>query len=180
MYTFYEKLGIIANKVDRIVERLLIILTVLMFLTVLLQVFYRFLIVKIVYFPFHFTEELARYLLVWICYLGVAVGIPEGFHASFDLLIKKMSSLGGKIFFLIGRLLMIAFTLILIIKGWEVVLFVFNNSSPTMQIPMGWVYSAPFICGCLTMLRLLVDVMGEIYDFKSAKDRNRRGNALCK
>ncbi len=54
------------NKVDKVIQNLLVFLMALMVLNVLWQVFTRFIMND----PSSFTDELSRYLLIWLGLLG--------------------------------------------------------------------------------------------------------------
>jgi len=166
MQQVYRILKNFADWSDHVVEKILIFLMGAMFITVLVQIFYRYIFVHFFKVSLPYTEELARYLTIWIAYLGVAVGLKEGIHVSFDLLYNKLSSKGKRLLYIIERILMLYFVLVVLIVGWELLGCISNNVSAAMRIPMVWVYSAPWIGSWLILFRLLVQLLGAIFGFE--------------
>ena len=64
----------ISDFLNRICERALIILLAAMAVAVFLQVLFRYLL----HLPLFWTEEFARYCLVWASLLGAAVALKRG------------------------------------------------------------------------------------------------------
>jgi TRAP-type C4-dicarboxylate transport system permease small subunit len=58
-----------------------------MFAVVFGQVFFRYVLNQ----PSPWTEELARYLFIWISMIGAAYGVKQQSHFGFEMLVKKMS-----------------------------------------------------------------------------------------
>lgn len=58
-----------------------------LFIAVFLQVFFRY----VIPFPLVWTEELARYLCVWITFLGAAIGFREKGHIVVEILLNRLS-----------------------------------------------------------------------------------------
>ncbi|MDB2328309.1 TRAP transporter small permease [Flavobacteriaceae bacterium] len=77
----------IRTSVDKIVERLLIAILGIMVLNVLWQVFTRFFTDT----PSSFTDELARYLMIWLGILGAAYVAGKNEHVAIDFFAKKFS-----------------------------------------------------------------------------------------
>ena len=72
--------------VDRVLEWLLVAFMALMVVNVIWQVVTRFLLRN----PSSFTEEIARYLLVWVGILGGAYAVGKRIHLAIDLLPSKL------------------------------------------------------------------------------------------
>ena len=159
----YRFLKRIADLLDRYSEKLLIILMISMFITVLIQIFYRYIVIRFTRISLPYTEELARYLLIWISYLGVAVGLNEGIHVSFDLLYDKLNISGKRFLYIVERLLMLFFILTILIAGRDLLVRLSSNVSPAMRIPIIWAYAAPWIGSWLIMVRLIVQLWGSIF-----------------
>jgi len=75
------------NKIDYYLGRLLVILMVIMTLDVLWGVFTRYAMGS----QASWTEELARFLLIWIGILGAAYASGQNMHLAIDLLSPKLS-----------------------------------------------------------------------------------------
>ncbi|MDR1519077.1 MAG: hypothetical protein LBU23_02905, partial [Planctomycetota bacterium] len=75
MYFMMNRLSAVVNKALSLIAGVLIALCAA---ALLFQVLYRFVIVKFFTFSFPFTEEFARYALIWSAYLCLGMGLREG------------------------------------------------------------------------------------------------------
>ena len=75
-------------KVNKIVEGLLVLILGGMVLNVLWQVFTRFFTSN----PSAFTNELARYLMIWLGILGAAYISGKQEHVAIDFFVKKLNN----------------------------------------------------------------------------------------
>ena len=75
------------KRLDNLVSWILIIIMFLMVLTVLWQVFTRYVLEN----PSSYTEELARYLMIWVGVLCAAYVSGQNNHISIDYFINKTS-----------------------------------------------------------------------------------------
>lgn len=62
------------------------------------------------------SDELSRWLFVWITFMGAVVAMREGTHLGTDTLISRLSVRGQKICFVIANLLVL-FCCVLLAKG---------------------------------------------------------------
>lgn len=76
----------LARILERVLAWMLIVLMAASVVNVLWQVFTRFVLQN----PSSYTEELARYLLVWIGVLSAAYGVGTRSHLAIDLLPMKL------------------------------------------------------------------------------------------
>lgn len=92
------------------------------------------------------SDELSRWLFVWITFMGAVVAMKEGTHLGTDTLISRLSLRGQKICFVIANLLML-FCCGLLAKGtWQIVQMNFATRSPVMEASEAFFYS----CGIFT------------------------------
>ncbi|MFH0811691.1 MAG: TRAP transporter small permease subunit, partial [Pseudomonadota bacterium] len=64
------------RRLNKVLLWVIFTMTAVMFMTIFLQVIFRYILAL----PFTFSEELARYLMVWIVCLGAAGAYGEGMH----------------------------------------------------------------------------------------------------
>ena len=75
------------DKIDKILANTLIVIMSVMVVNVLWQVFTRYIMGD----PSSFTDELARYLMIWIGVLGAAFVSGKNMHVAIDVLPAKFS-----------------------------------------------------------------------------------------
>ena len=117
---------------------------VLLVATVPWQVATRF----ILHDPSSYTEELARFLLIWIGLLGAAYALRTKAHLGIDILTYRLTGIRKQITDILVYLIIILFSLlIMVIGGFRLVQLTFNLNqiSASMSIKMGYIYSViPF------------------------------------
>jgi TRAP-type C4-dicarboxylate transport system permease small subunit len=106
------------------------------------------------------TEEVPRYLLIWISFLAAAVGVLNRDHVGFDVLFNALPKPAR-------RVLGVTLSALILMFGWIVfrygITFVQDFGSDLMEtIPYTnyWYYPAMPICGLLIMVfafKLIVD-----------------------
>ncbi len=120
----------------------------LLVLDVLWQVFTRFILRD----PSSFTEELARYLMIWVGLLGASYAAGKKMHLAVDLLPTKLTGKRKHYLQIIIEGLTIAFALsVLVVGGIRLVwvTFFLGQISAAMQIPLGVIYLVVPISGLL-------------------------------
>jgi TRAP-type C4-dicarboxylate transport system permease small subunit len=148
------------NKVDRLLEYLLVILFSVMLLSVLWQVFSRFVLKA----PSTITDEISSFGLIWVGLLGAAYATGQRLHLAIDLFPKSLvakhtSWLDGFVYVAVAL-----FGLTVLVLGggrlcW--ITFVLGQRSAALEIPLGIIYLVLPLSGllimyyCLEQLRLL-------------------------
>lgn len=123
------------NKAEDIV---VIIDISILSIVVFLQVFFRYVLNA----PLAWSEELARYLFIWLVYLASAVVLRDDSHMSMDYFINLFPSsirIGIDIF---GKFVISLFLLVGIRESFTVVNITMMQTSPSLDIPMGFIYAA--------------------------------------
>lgn len=135
-------------KVNKIIERFLVLILVGMVLNVIWQVFTRFFTSS----PSAFTNELARYLMIWLGILGAAYISGKQEHVAIDFFVKKLNNSVRRFIdrFVLLSILSFAF-FVMIIGGINLVYITLKleQYSPSLQIPLALVYSIIPISGLL-------------------------------
>lgn len=158
----------IKNKVDLVLKWILVIIMAAMTLNVLWQVFTRFILKD----PSSFTEELARYMLVWVGILGASYVAGQKLHLAIDLLSTKL--IGNKksnLEIIIQSLILLFAFFVMVIGGIRLVqiTLTLNQISAALQIPLGYVYSVIPLSGLLIMFYSITFIVDEFIRKKSTK-----------
>ncbi|WP_373277879.1 TRAP transporter small permease [Vibrio halioticoli] len=164
----------IIDKITKILGRLLVVLMWLIVATVVWQVFTRFFTNS----PSTFTDELSRYLLIWIGILGGAYTYSLKRHLAIELLITKVKN-KNLLTIMISLMVIVFSSLVLIYGGSSVVMrtLQYNQVSPTLSVfgsnlPMGYIYLVAPIAGVLINLFAVNDIMKLSHDMYSQRMGN--------
>ena len=124
-----------------------------MTVVVFLQIFFRFVIKG----PLPWSEELARYLMVWAVFIGASMGAKEGAHIGVKALVSVLPLPAKRVAVVLAGLLSLAFCLLIVVLSWEVVMFQTSSGqlSPAMEIPIYWAYLAVPVGSLLMGLRFI-------------------------
>lgn len=110
---------------------------------VLVQVTVRFVLTAIgLNLSAAWTEELARYLLIWIVFLGAGIGCRRRQLISLEFVVRRLPSLPGQGLVHLGLLACLGFFALLVSVGLAFMELGAVETSPVMQIPKAWVYAA--------------------------------------
>jgi TRAP-type C4-dicarboxylate transport system permease small subunit len=142
--------GGIRRVVDGVLEWLLVGFMSLMVVNVLWQVATRFLLRN----PSSFTEEIARYLLVWVGILGGAYAVGKRIHLAIDLLPSKLEGRRKAMVELFIEACIFVFAgSVLVVGGSGLVWLTLDlgQTSAALQIPLGFVYLVLPFSGLLMM-----------------------------
>lgn len=146
-----SRIDILINKISRVLEIFLISIFALLVVDVLFQVFSRYILGT----SFTWTEELARFSLIWMTILGAAYLNGKREHLSMDFLYQKLSVTNKKKASIVIEILVFLFALVvMVIGGFNLVYTTLHleQLSGTLRIPLGYVYAVMPASGVLIML----------------------------
>ncbi len=141
----------IMGMLDRFLKLALALLMAAMVGSVVWQVLSRYLFVV----PAAWTEELARFLLIWIGMLGAAYAYREGSHLGIDLLANKLAETGKQRLHSVVHVICLLFAAsVLVVGGGSLVSMTWElkQYSAAMGLPIAYVYSVIPASGVLISL----------------------------
>ncbi len=137
---------------------LLILAVALLVLDVVWGVFTRYVMGE----QANWTEELARFLLVWVSLLGGAVAFGQKSHLGVDYFVEKLHPEIRKLMAVVAHLLVLFFAVsIFLLGGWQVVsdALILEQTTPALGVKMGHVYLALPIAGVFMTLFTLENII---------------------
>jgi TRAP-type C4-dicarboxylate transport system permease small subunit len=138
------------SSVDKVVEWMLIIVFMTMTVNVLWQVFTRF----VLHNPSSYTEELSRYLLVWLGMLGGAYAVGKRLHLAIDLVPRMVTGRRRELLEILIQSCVFLFALFVVLIGGANLVnltLTLRQVSAALQIQLGYVYSVLPLSGALMM-----------------------------
>lgn len=128
------------KKIERIQEILLVSLLIIMCIVIFLATVGRF--TKL--FTIVWAEELARYCMIWIIFIGIGVAGKKGEHFSVEVLDMFLSKKSLKVINVIKTVLVLVFNLLA--SGWAIKIIRYQiltkQITPTLHWPMWSMYLA--------------------------------------
>ncbi len=137
---------------DWVVERILAVVfigfTVLSFAQVVARYVFGY--------PITWTEEISRYLFVWVVFVGAGVAERYRAHVTLDFLVSRFSPRLNHWLTLLNGFLCIAMVLILFVwYGWSLTLVSMRQHSPFGGPPVGFATMAIPVGGLLMVVNTL-------------------------
>lgn len=138
------------EKLDQSVAVLLIVILGIMVINVTWQVVSRYVFQS----PSSFTDELSRYLLIWLGMLGAAYVAGKDSHLAIDILPEKLTGTAKNRLLIFIHLIIIAFVIpVMIVGGANLVYitFVLEQKSATLQVSLAYIYAIIPLSGLLIL-----------------------------
>ena len=135
---------------------LAIALCIAMTVSTLGQVFCRFTQL----FLFETSEEIARFSMCWLAMLGSAVALRQGRHLGVRVLVDRLPhGVYDKWLAPLIQLVMLAFFLLVVVKGWQFAMRGAYQVSPALMTPMMYPYLCLPVGGALMALSVIADML---------------------
>lgn len=135
------------SALNRLIEYLVAGLGLTMALLVALQVFCRYALNHSLFW----SEELARYLLVWLSFLGATVAYYRQVHPGIDALTSRMPHPARHRCRQVVFLISIGLFMVMICSGIQFAWFVRMQISPALAIPKWYILSIIPLSGTILL-----------------------------
>jgi TRAP-type C4-dicarboxylate transport system permease small subunit len=151
----------VVQRVNRVVEIVVIVAFATLIGVVAAAVFFRYVLNDSIVWG----EELARYLFVWITFLGGGLGVGRNIHVGVDAVVEAMPERVRKLVEISVELMIVVFVASLIFVGAQFALFGMNARALLLPIPMGYVYLAVPIGGAVMLANVLLNLWTHLYGY---------------
>jgi TRAP-type C4-dicarboxylate transport system permease small subunit len=148
------------NILDLIIRKLLIVISGLMTTVVFLQVICRYVLKN----PLVWTEELARYLMIWMAFISASCVVKKWDNITVDLFVNMLKKKPRKMMLLVQKFVILG----LFIYSFFLCLIVFRSVSATQKmavlgISMLWVQSSMIVGFFLMILQNIGIILGDLF-----------------
>lgn len=125
---------------DRIEEYILLVIFPVMVITVFVATCVRYLTT----FSIPWAEELARYCMVWIAYIGASLGLKRNAHIGVEVFVSLLPPPVRKVFSHIRTGVIILFNLLIAYYAFIIIQsqIATEQVSPALNIPIWFAYAA--------------------------------------
>lgn len=118
------------------------------------------------------TDELSRFLFMWLGLIGAAYATGLKQHLAIDLLLMKQIGKRKVILEILILTVMISFTILILVYGGINLVkdtYVTGQISPSLGINMGYVYLCLPVAGCIMFIYLVNDLLLKITSFRKVE-----------
>ena len=99
------------------------------------------------------TEELSRFLFIWMVMLGAMIGVREGSHFEVDVW-PELKPRAGALLRIVSNLFVLVFALVFVWWGMAFVRFGWDQQSELAELPMVYIFAAWPVAGITWVLFL--------------------------
>lgn len=114
--------------------------------------------------PLSWTEELSRYCLIWLSFIGAAMAMKARGHFAVEYLIHKLPKRLHPPAELALLVIIGVFLAVLLDTGITVLQVTNMQTSPALQVPMSYVYCSIPIGALFMIVHLLVLLTEKLYE----------------
>lgn len=145
-----------ARAVEVTVDLLSRAAVVAMTVLVLVQVVLRY----VLNVPLVWVEEVTVFLMIWMAFMGAAIGVRRGAHIAMTILVDRLPTRVARALFYASTLAIIAFSVIVAWQGTLLALSVGGQRSAALGVPMG----IPYIIVPLGALLIILQACANVVD----------------
>lgn len=127
----------------RLLSWLLVFTVAVLIVPVSLQIFSRYTALIPAYI---WTEEMARFLFIWMVMIGAMVGVREGAHFDVDVW-PELGPRANAALQLVSGLFILALAVVFLWAGWEFTRFAWNRVSELADLPLWMIHIAWPVAG---------------------------------
>ena len=158
-----RKMHRVLDAVDNVlggIEKLICgTLLVVMSLVIFLQIICRFFRIPLVW-----SEELSRFMFIWLIYISVCISTRRESHLCVDILPMVVKGRGKIIVKIISNVLCLCFFAFVVYYGVDVIqkLLTRTQRSAGMHLNMVWPYLGPYTGAAIASLHYIILIIREI------------------
>ena len=105
------------------------------------------------------SEELSRWLFVWLVFLGAVVGLREHAHLGTDLLVGRLGAAGKKVCLVLAYTLMLLMCWMIFSGSLEQTKINWDVTAPSSGASMAWFYSVGLVFSVSSAAVLVADLV---------------------
>jgi TRAP-type C4-dicarboxylate transport system permease small subunit len=109
------------------------------------------------------SEELSRWLFVWLTFMGAVVALREHGHLGVDALVSRLPTPGKKICLVVAQVAMLYVSWLLLTGSWSQTLINWETEAPVTGASVGIFYASGVLMGASAIAILLRDLLRTLF-----------------
>lgn len=155
VYCFFNKISDILNAVCK---AFCLVIGAVLVVNLFLGVFTRFVLNN----PLDFTEEIARFCMLWFAFIGGSIAVRQRELISFTFIMDKMPDSVKQGMKVLNIVLMIVFLVVFLDVGVDALkIFSFGRASVT-KINQAWTAAGLYAGAAVMLIHCITDLLNEI------------------
>lgn len=149
--------GKISDLSARLIQWTLVVMVAVMTVLVIIQVLLRY----IFFYSLSWSEEVARYLMIWVSFLAAALAVQKGLHIGMESVIIRLRPPLRRKVNILTKTAVLILLLYLTIGGFQVSWLVREQSSPALFLSMSYAYAAAGVGGLFMAIQMFHSLVEE-------------------
>ena len=148
---------------DKAMEYAAALLMFSLFMIVFIQVVFRYVIQT----SLPWTEEMARYLFVWLIFVTTSLCVKKQVHLGIDFLTIRFPGWVQRHLYILSLFLSLVFSIFVVLEGYDLLSRSGNQISPMLHIPMSFIYIVIPLSYAIICLLLIGQILQSIRKTRS-------------
>jgi len=141
----------LSATLKRCTELIMMVMMAFLVVVVVASVIFRYILLA----PLSWSEEVSRYVMIWLGFLGASLALREGLHANVDFVVARCPEWFAMWLRRVARIGIAVFLLIVMAYGFHLVANLWDQWSPVLDIRMTWPYMAIPVGSLLMLIQLV-------------------------
>ena len=148
------------QALDRVLDGITLLLLTVLLLVVGAQILTRY----VLNYSLFWSEELARYLFIYLVFIGSAIVLRRNGHIQVSVFVERLPSGVRRGLAIVSDLLLLSFTVIVLIHGVRLAAMVWTVPTAAMLIPWTLVYLGIVLGMAAMVLAVLGSLLSQFLD----------------
>lgn len=163
--SWYDKTVYVLTKISDFLNQIccviVVIVGIIMTVSLVWGVFTRFVLKD----PAIFTEEIARFCLIWLAFIGSSIAMKRKDLTSFRVLVDRLPLRGQKLMELVGTVLLMTYLVIFIKSGNDAMGIFERQKASVTKIPLIYPAMGLYVGACVMMVHAVPQLMVQVKEF---------------
>ncbi|SDL77422.1 TRAP transporter small permease [Halarsenatibacter silvermanii] len=175
LQSIFEVYSAFIDGLNLLLKGAIILILTALLVVMLMQVFFRY----VLFSSLPWSEEVARFLLIWLVMLASAYGFSLGEHIKIEFFKKKFidNEVLTSIFNIVIYIILLFMLSLMVYYGYDLAASISFQSSPALRISMFWPTLALPLGGAFMMLQTIKLLLAEFLNLLDSGGRTEQGSA---
>ena len=151
------------KKLSKLVNGILNVLIVLTLAMMCILVFGNVVLRYVFNSGITWSEEMSRFLFVWMVFLGAIAALKENMHLGVDIVINALPHKAKKVVFIVSNLLVLYVLWLLLNGSWKMAVLNMDSKAPATGTPLGLVYGIGVVTSIGMAIIVLVNMFRTLF-----------------
>lgn len=116
------------------------------------------------------SEEVSRFLFVWMTFLGAIAALKENKHLNVDMFVNKLPKNIKVVVLILGQLVMLGVLWLLLEGTWKMTLMSVSSLAPATGLPLSYVYGVGIVASIGMGALVLINIFRILFPKKSLNE----------